>query len=284
MTLEGRRIAVRGTVQGVGFRPWVYRIARAGGIVGSVSNDTAGVTIDAFGPTAALDHFVTTLSSSPPPAAEIRDLAWESIPAETAREFVIVGSRKDGDLAVSIPPDMATCSQCLAEIDDPGDRRYRYPFTNCTNCGPRFTIACEVPYDRKATTMAAFRMCPACQREYDDPGDRRFHAQPNACPACGPTLTVLSPAGTPLDWPDPIRGAARALADGLIVAIKGLGGFHLACDATSTAAVERLRERKRREAKPLAVMVRDIAEARALRRSARRRRRSSSRRNGRSFS
>jgi hydrogenase maturation protein HypF len=264
MTLEGRRIAVRGTVQGVGFRPWIYRLARAGGIAGRVSNDTAGVTIDAFGPTAALDDFLTTLSSSPPPAAQIRDLAWESIPTETAGEFIIVESRKAGDLAVSIPPDLATCSDCLAEIVNPKDRRHRYPFTNCTNCGPRFTIACEVPYDRPSTTMAAFLMCKACRSEYDDPSDRRFHAQPNACPVCGPTLRALSPAGTPLDWPDPIRGGARALADGLIVAVKGLGGFHLACDATSTASVERLRERKRREAKPLAVMVRSINEARAL--------------------
>jgi hydrogenase maturation protein HypF len=264
MTLEGRRIAVRGVVQGVGFRPWVYRIARARGIGGRVGNDTAGVTIEAFGPSGVLDDFVRALSTEPPPAAEIRELAWDPIPPEDPGDFVIADSRHDGDLAVSIPPDLATCADCVAEIFQPTNRRHRYPFTNCTNCGPRFTIACAVPYDRPTTTMASFRMCPACQREYDDPADRRFHAQPNACPACGPKLTALSAGGEPLDWSDPIRGAARAMQDGMIVAIKGLGGFHLACDATSSAAVQRLRDRKRREAKPLAVMVRALAEAEEL--------------------
>jgi hydrogenase maturation protein HypF len=264
MSEAGRRIEIRGIVQGVGFRPWIYRLAHEKGIAGSVSNDAGGVTIDAYGTEAALDSFLEGIRSSPPPAAEIRHVAWDPIPSASRNDFVIDESRSGGELAVSIPPDLATCPDCLTEIFQIKNRRYRYPFTNCTNCGPRFTIATAVPYDRPATTMASFRMCAACQREYDDPSDRRFHAQPNACPACGPRLTALSPAGEALDWNDPIRGAARAVQGGMIVAVKGLGGFHLACDATSPTAVQRLRDRKRREAKPLAVMVRSLAEAKDL--------------------
>jgi hydrogenase maturation protein HypF len=260
----GRRIEVRGIVQGVGFRPWVYRLAREKGLAGRVSNDSRGVTIDAFGPPHALEAFVGSLQGSPPPAARIRELAWTPIPPEPVSDFVIVESREVGGRRVSIPPDLPTCADCLSEIFDPGNRRYRYPFTNCTNCGPRFTIARDVPYDRPATTMAPFRMCGACQREYDDPLDRRFHAQPNACPVCGPRLSAVAPGGEDLDWEDPIRQAARALDAGLIVAIKGIGGFHLACDATSALAVTRLRERKRRDEKPFAVMVRDLEAARLL--------------------
>jgi hydrogenase maturation protein HypF len=264
MTVSGRRIAVRGVVQGVGFRPWVWRVARDSGVGGRVSNDASGVTIDAFGSAAALETFVTRLRLDPPPAAEIREFTESEIAPETPSSFVIVESRKTGGLSVSIPADLATCADCEREIFDTNDRRYRYPFTNCTNCGPRFTITREVPYDRPATTMASFRMCTACQAEYDDPADRRFHAQPNACPACGPRLTAVDPGGEPLSWLEPIATTARALEAGLIVAIKGIGGFHLACDATSPFAVTRLRQRKRREEKPLAVMVRDIAAAESL--------------------
>ena len=164
---------------------------------------------------------------------------------------------------VSIPPELATCPECLAEVFDPADRRYLYPFTNCTNCGPRYTIARDSPYDRPVTTMAAFTMCRECQREYDDPLDRRFHAQPNACPACGPRLRLLDGRGHAAPG-DAIPEAARALRAGRIVAVKGLGGYHLACDATSSAATSRLRERKQRDEKPFAVMVRGLAEARAL--------------------
>jgi len=260
----GRRIEVRGIVQGVGFRPWVYRLAREKGLAGRVSNDSRGVTIDAFGPGSALEAFIGSLQASAPPAARIHELAWTPIPPEPAAEFVIVESREADERRVSIPPDLPTCDDCLSEIFDPQDRRYRYPFTNCTNCGPRFTIARGVPYDRPATTMAAFRMCVECQREYDDPADRRFHAQPNACPRCGPVLTAVAPGGEPLPWEDPVGHAARALEAGLIVAVKGIGGFHLACDATSALAVERLRERKKRDEKPFAVMVRDLAAARRL--------------------
>ena len=264
MTIEGRRIEIRGTVQGVGFRPWIWRLARENGIGGRVSNDSRGVTIEAFGGNRALQSFLDGIRAAPPPAAEIREISSLPIPPEPSREFVIVPSRQAGALRVSIPPDLAACADCLAEIFDPANRRYRYAFTNCTNCGPRFTIAREVPYDRRGTTMAPFSMCPLCQAEYDDPGDRRFHAQPNACPGCGPALRPLSASGEPVFWEDPIRGAALALGADLIVAVKGLGGFHLACDATSSVAVERLRRRKRREEKPFAVMIRGIEEARAL--------------------
>jgi hydrogenase maturation protein HypF len=260
----GRRIEVRGTVQGVGFRPWVYRLARERGLAGRVSNDSRGVTIEAFGPERDLAAFVGSLRESSPPAARIRELAWTPIPAEPSTEFAIVESRQVAGRRVSLPPDLPTCAACLSEILDPGNRRYRYPFTNCTDCGPRFTIARDVPYDRPATTMAAFRMCEACQREYDDPLDRRFHAQPNACPVCGPKLSAVAPGGDDLAWEDPIGQAARALEAGLTVALKGIGGFHLACDATSALAVERLRERKKRDEKPFAVMVRDLEAARAL--------------------
>jgi len=263
MTRAGRRIAIRGVVQGVGFRPWVYRLARERGIGGRVRNGTDGVTIDAFGPEEALDGFLRSLTESPPPAARIHGLQWVPIAAESGEDFAIEESRSDGTRRVSIPPDLPTCAACLAEILDPSDRRYRYPFTNCTHCGPRFTIARDVPYDRPATTMAPFRMCAACQREYDSPLDRRFHAQPNACPQCGPRLRALSESGEELSG-DPIVLAALACAEGRIVALKGIGGFHLACDATSDAAVARLRRRKRREEKPFAVMVRDLAEAEAL--------------------
>jgi hydrogenase maturation protein HypF len=264
MSGVGRRIRVRGIVQGVGFRPWVFRLARENGLAGRVCNDSRGVTIDAFGSDRALDSFLESLSASSPPAARIRELDWNPIPPEPASGFVIVESRAGESRHVSIPPDLPTCSDCLAEVLDPANRRHRYAFTNCTHCGPRFTIARDVPYDRPATTMAAFRMCALCQREYDDPGDRRFHAQPNACPACGPRLWAAGPGGEELGWEDPIRHAARALEAGFVVGVKGIGGFHLACDATSPSAVARLRARKKRDEKPFAVMVRDLAAARRL--------------------
>ena len=264
MTESGRLIEVRGTVQGVGFRPWIWRLAHDHGISGRVSNDSRGVTIEAFGATGALESFLREIRETPPAAAEIRELSCRTIPGERFEDFVIVASRRTDGLKVSIPPDLATCSECLAEIFDPVDRRYRYPFTNCTNCGPRFTIAKGVPYDRCETTMASFEMCEPCRSEYENPADRRFHAQPNACAECGPTLVLTSVEADPLGWPDPITGAAKMLLAGLTVAIKGLGGFHLACDATNPAAVSRLRRRKRREEKPFAVMVAGLAEAEAI--------------------
>lgn len=261
MSLEGRRIAVRGVVQGVGFRPWIYRLAQEQGIGGRILNDSSGVLIEAFGPSGSLDIFQDRLSSSPPPAAAISTIEWEPIPPEPSSGFQIVPSAIGDERRVSIPPDLATCERCVDEIFDPENRRFRYAFTNCTDCGPRFTIVRDVPYDRPATTMAPFHMCPDCQREYEDPLDRRFHAQPNACPTCGPHLWLLASDGSPIDCEDPIRTAASALEAGMIVAVKGLGGFHLACDASSERTVAVLRERKRREAKPLAVMVRTLQQA-----------------------
>ncbi len=261
---EGRRIALSGTVQGVGFRPFVYRIARETGIAGRVRNDPAGVTIEAFGPAAALDRFVARLRADRPAASVIAALSEEAIPAEPVRGFEIVESGGAVERRAAIPPDLATCASCLREVTDPRDRRHAYPFTNCTGCGPRFTIALGAPYDRPATTMAGFRMCPACAGEYGDPGDRRFHAQPNACPACGPQVSLRGRGGEPMTSPDPIGAVGAALAAGAVAAVKGIGGYHLACDATSSAAVRTLRERKRREEKPLAVMVRDLDEARAV--------------------
>jgi len=262
--LEGRRIQIRGTVQGVGFRPWVYRVARQSGVTGHVQNDAAGVTIDAFGDFAALEAFVGRLHQDPPPAALINVFEQAPIPVELEDEFLIVPSADAGPPRVSIPPDLATCDRCAAEIADPANRRYGYAFTNCTNCGPRLTIAGDIPYDRATTTMAPFEMCPACRREYDDPDDRRFHAQPNACPDCGPRLTLCTFTGERIAVDDPMVSAAEALRGGLIVGIKGLGGFHLACDATSADSVSRLRARKHRDEKPFAVMVADLAAAGAL--------------------
>jgi hydrogenase maturation protein HypF len=261
--LQGRLIELRGTVQGVGFRPWVYRLAREEGIAGRVRNDTEGVTIEAFGREGDLQAFLRRLGASAPPAARIDTFTTEAIPAEATEDFVIVESREATGRRVSIPPDLATCPECLRELSDPADRRYRYPFTNCTCCGPRFTIARDVPYDRAKTTMAPFEMCPACAREYVSPEDRRFHAQPNACPACGPHLRMITPAGAVL-LADPLTTAGAALREGSILAVKGLGGFHLACDATSSAAVARLRHRKKRDLKPFAVMAADLAAAERL--------------------
>ncbi len=266
--IEGRRIAIRGTVQGVGMRPFVYRLARDLGLGGRVRNEAMGVTVEVFGPRSSLERFADLLVSRRPSAAAFDEIRVLAIEPELAKGFVIEESARGApgaaELEVSIPSDLATCDPCLAEIRDPRDRRHRYPFTNCTDCGPRFTIARSVPYDRPATTMAPFLMCAECRREYDDPGDRRFHAQPNACPRCGPLLRLLRGDGSLLECPDPLAAAASKLVEGGIVAVKGIGGFHLACDATSGTAVSRLRAGKRRDEKPFAVMVRDLAEAESL--------------------
>ena len=262
MALVGRHIEIRGVVQGVGFRPWVYQLATRGGVAGRVRNDSSGVVIDAFGTDQVIETFIASLGKSIPPAATVREIEWQPIPYENVDRFSIIASGAVGTQpTVSIPPDLATCPDCLAEVLDPKNRRFRYPFTNCTNCGPRYTIVRDSPYDRDKTTMAPFEMCAECRREYDDPLDRRFHAQPNACPVCGPQLVAVMPQGREVSTGNPIAFAARALRAQLIIAVKGLGGFHLACDATSSLSVVRLRERKRREAKPLAVMVRDLAHA-----------------------
>ena len=263
--MRSLHIEIRGTVQGVGYRPWVARLAERVGIAGNVSNHSGGVSIDAYGPSAAVDDFLAALQGDAPPAARVRSVSWSSIPWKAVSSFSIEESTPSAELAVSIPPDLATCDDCLAELLDPTDRRYRYPFINCTNCGPRYSIVTGAPYDRAKTSMASFVMCAACRAEYDSPRNRRFHAQPNACPACGPRLAALTPQGREVSTPDPIRFAARALHAGFIVAVKGLGGFHLACDATSAQAVDRLRDRKKRDTKPLAVMTLRPAELADLR-------------------
>ncbi len=261
--MAGVGFRVRGLVQGVGFRPHVWRLAHELGLTGEVLNDGEGVLISAYGDPAALAGFRERLSREAPPLSRI-DVIEESVLAGTppGTDFVIVESRP-GRVRTGIVPDAATCPQCLADIRDPGNRRYRYPFANCTHCGPRLSIVRAIPYDRANTSMAAFPMCPACAAEYADPADRRFHAQPNACPACGPGLWLEGPAGELAEGEtvegDPIERARALILDGAIVAVKGIGGFHLACDAADGDAVERLRARKHRYAKPFALMARDLA-------------------------
>jgi hydrogenase maturation protein HypF len=260
--ISALEIAVRGVVQGVGFRPFVHRIAAACGLSGWVTNTPGGVVVRVEGKAGSLSRFRALFREELPPAARVTRLSMRKVPVSGVRGFEIRRSRMDGDALSTIPPDISTCRACLAELSDPGDRRYRYPFTNCTNCGPRFTIVSSLPYDRERTSMAAFPMCPACRREYEDPMDRRFHAEPNACPECGPRLSLSDADGAPVPAPDPLGTAAAALAEGRIVAVRGLGGFQIAADATSEEAVRALRERKRREEKPFAVMFPDLDAAR----------------------
>jgi hydrogenase maturation protein HypF len=251
---QRRRLRVGGVVQGVGFRPYVHRLATRHGLAGFVLNDGGGVTIEVEGPAVALEQFAAELVAELPPLASVSRLASERLGPRGERSFRIEMSSPTGARSAPIPPDVATCDDCLRELFDPMDRRYRYPFINCTQCGPRFTIVRSVPYDRPRTTMADFALCDDCRREYEDPSDRRFHAEPIACPACGPKLALSGPNGSPVLGEEALGEAIRLLRDGAVVAVKGLGGYHLACDATSEAAVARLRERKRREEKPLALM------------------------------
>jgi hydrogenase maturation protein HypF len=262
-TCAARLIKITGVVQGVGFRPHVYRLAARYGATGWVRNTTSGVEIAVEAEPDALAAFTVALQSEAPPLAQIESLAYSAIPCtQRHATFEIVGSEAEPGAYPLISPDVATCPDCLRELLDSQDRRYRYPFTNCTNCGPRFTIIHAMPYDRPSTTMGVFALCPACHAEYHDPLDRRFHAQPNACPVCGPHLTLLDAGGRPLAERDAaLRQAGELLRQGAIVALKGLGGYQLACDATNAAAVARLRERKRRPHKAFAVMVADLAEA-----------------------
>jgi hydrogenase maturation protein HypF len=249
-------IRVAGVVQGVGFRPFVYSLATGLGLAGLVGNDTDGVFAEVEGPAPAVEEFLRRLEREAPPLARIERVSTRAIsPTRSGRTFVIAASTSDGPRRTLVSADTATCADCLAELGDPADRRYRYPFINCTNCGPRFTIVRDVPYDRPLTTMAPFAMCAACAAEYHDPADRRFHAQPVCCPACGPRLTL---DGSPQN---PIQAAAELLNDGKILAVKGLGGYHLAADAGCEAAVAGLRARKHREDKPFAVMAADLAQA-----------------------
>lgn len=256
----GLRIHLSGRVQGVGFRPWACNLARDLGLTGRVWNDADGVTLEAFGTPEQLQRLRGLLATPALPAARVAHLAAVEIPYTGHADFEIAPSRSGGAPRVSIPPDAALCRDCRRELNDPCNRRYRYPFINCTQCGPRYTICEESPYDRHRTTMREFEMCEDCRSEYHDRGNRRYHAEPIACPACGPQLQLLDHAGRRMHG-DPIRTAGARLRAGEIVAVKGLGGFHLACDARSTDAVQRLRDRKRREEKPLAVMVPNLAAA-----------------------
>ena len=258
-----RRFGVHGLVQGVGFRPFVYVLARELELAGEVRNDSAGVVIDVEGSGADVDRFAHRLRSDAPPLALIEAITEHDVAPVGGTGFRIVDSQHADGGRTLASPDVATCADCLRELADPTDRRYRHPFITCTNCGPRFTIICELPYDRRSTTMADFPMCPDCDREYHDPADRRFHAQPIACPKCGPQLELLT-SWARLSGPDALASTRRLLAAGAIVAVKGLGGYHLACDASDERAVAALRRRKARGDKPFAVMVADLTAARAV--------------------
>lgn len=258
------RIGVYGVVQGVGFRPFVYTTAATLGLAGCVRNDSVGAIIEVEGDTADLDEFLRRLRDRPPPLAVIDSVSVERLPTAGGTGFVIAEtSRTDGGRTLT-SPDVAVCAECTAEQRDPADRRFRHAFVNCTNCGPRFTIIGSLPYDREATTMAPFAMCADCAREYHDPTDRRFHAEPVCCPNCGPTLTYRDGSGGTSDSGAALRTARRLLRDGGILAVKGIGGYHLACNASNESAVAELRARKRRGDKPFAMMVLDLVTARRI--------------------
>ena len=256
--------AIQGIVQGVGFRPFVYQLAHRFNLAGYVINTSQGVLLEVEGPETRIGDFFEAIISETPPLARISALDRSEIPTLGEHSFKIKESRAGLGRSALISPDVSICPDCLSELRNPNDRRYRYPFINCTNCGPRYTIIRDIPYDRPSTTMRKFEMCPACKAEYDDPSNRRFHAQPNACWECGPQTALHDLDGNPVSCSDPVREAARLLSEGAIVAVKGLGGFHLAVDATNHKAVVRLRRRKHREEKPLAIMVPDLETAREI--------------------
>ncbi len=266
-----RQVQVRGIVQGVGFRPFVHGLAHALGLAGYVFNSSAGVTIEVEGGEAEIDEFLRALEADAPELAEIAEISVREVEARGDAEFLILESRQEDGEFVLVSPDAGTCAACWSDFGDRANRRYGYAFTNCTHCGPRYTILKDIPYDRETTTMARFTMCAACRAEYDDPADRRFHAQPNACAACGPGLCLVERGALLQDCDfsgkaseGAVRRARELLREGKIVAVKGLGGFLLACDARNDAAVAELRRRKRRPHKPFALMARDVAAVRAL--------------------
>jgi len=260
------KIVVKGVVQGVGFRPFIYQLAHSHELKGWVLNSSRGVIIEVEGEDRQLEAFVKNIEAKAPPLAKVESVDVEELPLEGFKSFSIKHSLEEKEQFLLISPDISICDDCLKELFDPNDRRYRYPFINCTNCGPRFTIIKDIPYDRPKTTMKKFKMCPICQDEYDNPSNRRFHAQPNACPTCGPELQLIQmkegegrrEKGEEVKCQDPINETIKLLREGKIVAIKGLGGFHLACDAENEEAVQLLRKRKKRYGKPLAVMIHDI--------------------------
>jgi hydrogenase maturation protein HypF len=261
-------VRVHGTVQGVGFRPYVYRLADELGLAGWVLNDARGVLLEVEGGPRCVDAFLDRLAPDAPPLAVVERVETSALAPLGERSFAIRESPRGEAADAPVTPDTATCADCLRELFDPEDRRHRYPFINCTNCGPRFTIVRGVPYDRPLTTMAGFEMCAACRAEYEDPSDRRFHAQPNACPECGPAVRLIDPHGVAahddLGPGDHVLAAATALRDGAVIAVKGIGGFHLACRADNEAAVSALRARKHREDKPFALMVATADDAASL--------------------
>jgi len=257
-------IDVAGIVPGVGFRPFVYRLANECGLTGVIANTPAGASIEVQGEAEAVERFLERLPKEVPPRTKITVLGLREAELQPETGFRIAASRTDASARALISPDVAVCEDCLREMMNPRDRRFRYPFINCMNCGPRFTIVHDIPYDRARTAMAKFKMCAACQAEYENPASRRFHAQTNACWDCGPQVSLLGADGARMDVAEPIREAARLLQQGSVVAIKGLGGFHLACDAQNEKAVGKLRERKRRVEKPFAIMVRRVEDAARL--------------------
>ncbi|MFZ5914676.1 MAG: carbamoyltransferase HypF, partial [Pseudomonadota bacterium] len=258
------RLTVEGTVQGVGFRPFVYRLAQELGLSGYVQNTRAGVIIEIEGADARLAAFKKALQERKPPQARFLRLDNTPLTAEGGHDFIIRPSEAGEETTALILPDLAVCGECLREMNDPSDRRYRYPFINCTNCGPRFSIITALPYDRPNTTMAGFEMCQTCRCEYDDPENRRHHAQPIACPGCGPQLELRNAKGkTKARRDKALLKAAQAVCDGKILALKGLGGFHLVCDARNAAAIAEFRRRKQRPIKPFAVMYPSLNAAQA---------------------
>ena len=257
-----RRLEVNGIVQGVGFRPFVYNLARRYELKGEVANTSSGVSIHVEGPAERIRSFEKDLAEKSPPLAYVVEISSRPESVKKYADFRIVQSKDQVLMSTLISPDVSICEDCLRELFDPGNRRYLYPFINCTNCGPRYTIIDDIPYDRPKTSMRHFKMCAACQAEYDDPTDRRFHAQPNACAVCGPQVSLYTNRRKPVAAADPIQKAAEFIRQGKIVAVKGLGGFHLAADAENSAAVMRLRNRKMREEKPFAVMAEDLQRVR----------------------
>lgn len=251
----------------MGFRPYLYGLATELALAGHVTNTAEGVVVEVEGAASAVAGFCDRIAAQAPPLARVESVHHQEMPPVGGTAFTILASRTDGPARTLVSPDSATCADCLAELADPADRRYRHPFVNCTHCGPRFTIVTDVPYDRANTTMAGFAMCPDCAREYEDPADRRFHAQPVACPACGPRLRLLVAQRSGLrsvEEADPVTEARTLLSRGAILAVKGLGGYHLACDATNRSAVALLRRRKARGDKPFAVMARTADDVRHL--------------------
>ncbi|BCS96772.1 carbamoyltransferase HypF [Desulfoluna limicola] len=261
--VSAMQLTVCGVVQGIGFRPYIWRQAKRFGLNGRVSNTPSGVTIRVEGTPESLEQFVATLPTDAPPLAHITEFTHTPVTAEGYSDFLISESTHGEAVATLIPADIATCAECLDEVNDPANRRFGYPFTNCTNCGPRYTLIAGLPYDRPLTSMAPFPMCHACREEYENPADRRFHAQPNACSACGPHVFLQDNRGEAVPGA-PITNAGLLLKQGKIIAVKGLGGFHLAVDAADNKAVSLLRERKKRPAKPFAVMCRDLTQARLV--------------------